>query len=109
MLITFYGASDDLVEVSGCPGADEFNHYGNQPWRGDLIAPDGVAMRVHLAFDGCWHVGVGQTDEGLPLPQWPLSFTSGPDESRQYAPSYSAVLVVDAPDGTRMENVGTLR
>jgi hypothetical protein len=36
-MITIYGASDDLVEVEGCEGADEFNVYGDGKlmWRGE--------------------------------------------------------------------------
>lgn len=106
MLITFYGASDDLVEVDGCEGADEFNHYSGAPWRGTLVAPDGAAMVVHLFYDDCWHVGVGQVDEDQPLPSWPLVFASGPGGGSQI-PKYSTALTVDAPDGTRLENTHT--
>ena len=61
MTVTIYGASDDLVEVAGCEGADEFNVRGR--WQGDLVAPGGTEqMRVHCWYDddGCWQVGVGQ-------------------------------------------------
>lgn len=106
MLITFYGASDDLVEVGGCGGAGEFNHYSNAPWTCDLVAPDGTSMQVHLFYDGTWHVGVGQVDEDEPLPPWPLAFASGPDD-RPWVPKYSTALTVDAPEGTRLKNART--
>ncbi len=116
-MITFHGASDDLVEVEGCEGADEFNVYpkdsNSVAWHGDLAAPgEGESLRVHLVYDGCWHVGVGQVDEEIPLPPWPLTIRQGrgltPEaragkempESR-----YSAVLLVDAPAGTRLVNI----
>ncbi|MBO2461713.1 hypothetical protein [Actinomadura violacea] len=107
MKVTFYGSSDDLVEVDGCPGVDEFGSYG-EVWHGDLIAPGGPlapggAMRVHVFFDGCWHVSVGQVDETIPLPDWPIRF----EQQKGYdgTPSPSVLLTVDAPDGVRLDNV----
>ncbi|MFV2172404.1 hypothetical protein ACFHW2_11520 [Actinomadura sp. LOL_016] len=103
-MIVIYGASDDLVQVEGCPGADEFNVYGDGPvmWRGDLIAPGGDAMRVHvLLADGCWHIAIGQADESIPLPSWPFRIVNTPDCG------YSVVALITAPDGTRLDNVRT--
>lgn len=97
--IEAYGASDDLVEVEGCSGGDEFTHYNAGIWRGDLVAPDGGSLRLHIFYDGCWHVAVGQVDEEFNFPNWPISF-------RQEAAGYSTVLTVEAPDGTRLTNVG---
>jgi hypothetical protein len=98
--VTIYGASDDLVEVTGCDGADEFTHY-NGIWHGDLIAPDGWAMRVHAYYDrdGCWQVGAGQVAEDTALPDWPVQLVqpgTGP------VPKYSTGLTVEVPDGTRL-------
>lgn len=98
-MITIYGASDDLIEVEGCEGADEFNSYEHGPvmWRGDLIAPDGDALRVHALYGGCWSVAVGQVDEDRPLPDWDIDvFQEG---------RYSTGVKVDAPQGTRLVNV----
>lgn len=111
-MITIYGASDDLVEVAGCEGADEFNVYGSDAmgpvmWRGDLIAPTGEAMRVHALYDDCWHVAIGQADEAIPLPGWATQIrqhTGGLFPGDRPIP-YSVVLTIDAPDGTRLDNV----
>ena len=104
-MITIYGASDDLVEVGGCEGADEFNVRDR--WQADLVAPGGTEqMRVHCWYDddGCWQVGVGQVLEDVQLPAWPVSITQAqamnPDN-----PGYSAMLSIDAPEGTRLANV----
>ncbi|HZB31251.1 MAG TPA: hypothetical protein VE465_13890 [Streptosporangiaceae bacterium] len=106
--IKIYGASDDLVEVEGCEGADEFNVYGTDTpdsevmWRGDLIAPGGTeAMQVHAirTGEGCWAVAIGQADESIPLPPWPVRI-----EQHRSIP-YSTVLRIDAPYGTRLTNV----
>jgi hypothetical protein len=102
MKITIYGASDDLVEVDGCEGADEFNE---DDWFGDLIAPDGSRMRVYVRYElsGCWSAGVGQGDEDEQLPGWPVTITQAP-AMNPANPGYSALLTVDAPEGTRLVN-----
>ena len=105
-MITIYGASDDLVEVQGCEGADEFGVY-NDRWQGDLVGPDATQqMRVHCWYDdgGCWQVGVGQTIEDCQLPAWPITITQQP-HGREGVPGYSARLAIDAPEGTRLTNV----
>lgn len=99
-MITIYGASDDLVEVDGCVGADEFNVGVN--WQGDLVAPGTEQLRVFAEYDaarnGCWLIAVTQTDEDVPLPSWPITF-SGHDSG------YSLLLSIDAPAGTRLTNI----
>jgi hypothetical protein len=49
------------------------------------------------AYAACWVVGIGQSDEDEPLPDWPIEFTTG-------APSrgYSVVLNIEVPDDTVM-------
>jgi hypothetical protein len=106
MEVRIYGASDDLVEVRGCSGADEFSAPEPGVWRGDLVAPDGGALRVHVMYDGCWHVAVGQVDEDFPLPDWPLRFEVQRAGARQERVGYSTALIAEVPDGTRLTNVG---
>jgi hypothetical protein len=102
-VITIYGASDDLVEVAGCEGADEFN---SDHWSADLVAPDGAQMAVWCWYTrrGCWAAGVAQTDEDFQLPPWPISVTQAqamnPDNN-----GYSVLLSIDAPEGTKLANV----
>ncbi len=105
-MITIYGASDDLVEVEGCEGADEFNVYGNDGkvhWRGDFVASDTTAtsgqLRVYAIYDGCWHFSVGQVDEMILLPAWVIAI------GQRHDADYSAELRIDAPEGTRLDNV----
>lgn len=103
MPITVYGASDDLVEVDGCEGADEFNVYGDH-WQGDLMLSVAEQMRVHCWYDddGCWQVGVGQVIEDVQLPAWPVTITQKAGHS---GPGYSALLTIDAPEGTKLVNI----
>jgi hypothetical protein len=115
MSITIYGASDDLVEVDGAVGAspEEYNVYGNGKsslmWHADFIAPDPAdespagRIRVHAIYDGCWHFSVGQADEVYQLPAWPVTITQAPAIGG--GPGYSALLTIDAPEGTRIANV----
>lgn len=105
-MITIYGASDDLVEVEGCEGADEFYVHGGVSgdtvcWHGDLVAPGGTEqMRVSAFYGetGTWHFALGQTDESVPFPEWGNGIS-------QHESGYSALVTIDAPDGTRLTNV----
>jgi hypothetical protein len=102
-MITIYGASDDLIEVAGCEGADEFN---NDDWSADLIAPDDSQMSVWCWYTlgGTWAVGVAQTDEEHPLPAWPIAITQAPAMNPDN-PGYSVLLSIDAPEGTRLASL----
>src|ERR1700727_2787950 len=100
-MITIYGASDDLVEVDGCEGADEFN---SDDWSANIVGP-GATEQMHVRcwydLNGTWQVGVGQVDESVPLAPWPLRIRQGlgsPDDGA-HAPDYSVVLEIDAPEG----------
>jgi hypothetical protein len=105
-MITIYGASDDLVEVDGCEGADEFGvdltaAPDSVSWHGDLVAPGGAEqMRVSALMIGAtWHIALGQTDEDVPFPAWGNGVEQAPGTD------YSAAVVIDAPHGTRLTNV----
>lgn len=66
--VTFYGASDDLIEVEGdAPGCDEYNSDDDS----FLVVCDGDAgCIVHLVYtgDGTWQVGVRPIGENVPMP-----------------------------------------
>lgn len=103
--IRIHGASDDVIVVEGCDGADEFNVYGDGKsplmWRGDLIAPGGDALQIHAICNdnGCWSLAIGQPHDSSPLPEWPLRI-------RQHTNiDYSVLLIIDAPEGTRLDNI----
>ncbi len=109
MVITINGGSDDLVEVDGCEGADEF-YVANVPagavcWYGDLVAPGAAEqMRVSAIFgvgddgDGTWHIALGQPLESVPFPDWKLTYS-------QEKSGYSVLVTIDAPEGTQLVNV----
>jgi hypothetical protein len=102
-VITIYGASDDCVEVEGCEGADEFSVSGKGQWQSDLVGPGGTEqLRVRAEWDpdgsGCWVISLSQTDESVPFPAWGNGVEQHPN-------GYSTMVIVDAPEGTRLTNV----
>jgi hypothetical protein len=100
--ITINGASDDLIQVEGCEGADEFYLSSAGGWQGDLVGPDPAdQLRVWCWLDddsGAWQVGVGQVLEAVPMASWPVKFSQDPN-------GYSARLTIEAPEGTRITNI----
>lgn len=94
--VTIYGASDDLIEVEGIEGADEFNDTSGH-WRGVLEAPSGEAAIVYVDYrpEGIWTVALGPFEDGLLLPNWPQSFAVDPSNCE-----YSVTATIEVPDGT---------
>lgn len=102
-MITIYGASDELVEVEGCEGADEFYTDSGGEWQADLVAPGGAEqLRVRAEFDpdgsGCWVISLSNTTEGVPFPAWGNGIEQGPTD-------HTTRVLIDAPEGTRITNV----
>lgn len=99
-MIRIYGASDDLVEISGCEGADEFC---TDRFVANIVGP-GAAEQIHVHVwydeDGTWQISIGQVDEDVKLPAWPLKFSQG---VKGETAAYSVVLEIDAPEGTRLD------
>ncbi|MCU1787486.1 hypothetical protein CUU54_01265 [Pectobacterium polaris] len=90
--LKFYGMSDDLFM---CDGAirEEIGVYRN-PGIYHLKSSKGEMLVIACYTDaGCWAIGIGQVNEGTPLPAWPTSF--GQRDS-----GYSAVLTIQVPDNT---------
>jgi len=114
--ITFAGASDDIVLISGAPGADEpgftaarrgewnvLKLQGNSTdpahWSGSwrVIREDGSeGLRVHSIYDGCWTFAVGKLDEESGLPEWKWELRPGER-------GYSLELVIKAPPDALIE------
>ena len=90
----FYGASDDLIEVEGVKGADEFNVVAAGPHIASFNL--GGKMRIHALYDGCWSFAVSQVDEEIPLPDWPIRISQSKDSK------YSTCLEVDVPDDVKL-------
>lgn len=99
-MITIYGASDDLVELTGCDAAEEFSAIG-----GDIVLvvgreeaslgenASGITVRMHYgthAAGGVWEACVSPIDEDAPCP-WPV---------RIKISGYTASVEIDAPRST---------
>jgi len=99
--VTFYGASDDLVEVEGIEGADEFSPE-KDGWVGVLESPDGDTALVYVDYrhNGTWTVSLGIYEEDYLLPAWPITTEVRPDLCR-----YSTHVTVEVPDGTTIKEV----
>lgn len=97
MRIEITGNNDDLIEVSGCEGEDEYNNSADTLVKlsGNLVAPDGSGVRVHALYEnGCWSFSVGLLDEDTPWPGWDMTITEGDR-------AYNTLLSIDAPEGTK--------
>lgn len=96
--VLIHGASDDLVEISGIEGADEFNCNGN--WTGLLTAPNGDTAFVYVDYrsNGTWTTAFGLWDEDYKLPQWPIEVTTGDDFN-----FYTTLTKITVPDGTTIQ------
>lgn len=100
--VTFFGFSDDLVDVDGdVAGCDEYAvpyPEDRLSFRVRHVADDGAAagLVVHVRYEqhGCWSVGVSQLDEDVDLPDWNLRISGS---------GYSARLSIDVPDGAVVE------
>lgn len=91
----FYGSSDDLIEVEGVKGADEFGVYvSDGRYHGSFNL--GGQMRIHAIYDGCWSFAVGQVGEDIPLPDWPIRILAQPGTP------YSMRLEIDVPKNAKV-------
>lgn len=96
--LSVYGSSDDLIEMEGIEGADEFNPKGFRDSDDIMASFDVVSgvdgLRIYAIYDGCWSFAVGQTNDSYPLPDWPIRITNEHD--------YSVRLEIDCPDDARV-------
>ena len=119
-MIRIYGASDDLVEISGIIGGNsgddhlELNANNAVIILGDKVI-GGVLIGIRysdptLAPDrdegaGCWAVQISPLDEGVPIP-WPVTIRHRVEAHWSARTGttdrvlYSAVAEIDAPADT---------
>ena len=88
--VTMYGSSDDLVEVEGIIGGDEFNGEEVRLSVGGVLAVD---FEYALIPGSCWGVTITQIDEDLPIPDdWKVTIS-------QNSNGYSVQVNMEIPDG----------
>lgn len=97
-IITVYGASDDLVEIEGVKGADEFSTNGH--WIGVIEAPDGKTALLYADYrnNGTWTVSLGQYEEDYELPNWVVITLTN-----LAVCSYSTLVHIHVPEGTTIK------
>lgn len=92
--VTFQGASDDCIEIAGCPGADEFYADANGTGLFKLSsAEEATSLLVRVTYEkqGVWSVALMPLDEGVPVPSWSISLAPPMND-------YTICVAVDGPD-----------
>ena len=99
--LTIFGSSDDLIEVDGISGGDEFSKP-NGSWIGVIEAPDGDTALVFVDYrpNGTWTVALAQYGEDYKLPAWPQSF-----EVDEAFCRYSVKAAIIVPEGTTIREI----
>lgn len=105
--VKFYGASDDLVEIEGIKGEDEFYFHptcesekGIGLSQAFLVGSGAGGLKVYAIYDGCWHFSIGPIDEDIEMPQWPIRYSL-------YESGYSVLLEIDVPDNAFVKELKT--
>ena len=93
--VKIWGYSDDLIEVEGIDGSDEYSAADPYPWAGTITAPSGDQLLVRATFVGTddlnWVISVENTTR---FPSWKIHFEESPDHKED------AALVVEVPVGS---------
>lgn len=98
-----FGASDDLVEMSGSDvafrdenpdrGSAEYNAYDDSVYLVEGSEGDRAYLYAFYGNEGCWYFSVGQVNEDTPIPAgWAITITQGTENY------YSALLTIRAMD-----------
>ena len=96
--VVFRGSSDDIIDVTGCHGADEFHaNHADGPVMAKFNL--GGQIRIFALYDGCWSFAVGQVDEETPLPEWPVAVR------QSTTTSYSTELTIEVADKDGQANL----
>jgi len=99
-ILEIYGSSDDLIEMSGLPTADEFypsnsNGYYKGTW--EVIAKGSMGFdfgfRIHAIYDnnGCWSFSIGQMNDNWGLPALNVEYLNHDN-------GYSTLMKIQVPD-----------
>lgn len=97
--VTIYGTSDDLVEVEGIIGGDEFTVDRNDTVKlcvGGLL----LINMSYGKYGATWTAEIGQVFEEVPIPdEWAISLT-------QHPRGYSVQVNLLIPDGIGVVFIG---
>lgn len=98
-LVTFYGYSDDLIEIDGpIEGCGEHDIGGNSaPQKrvsfGVFCGADALRVTPVYTIGGCWGFAVTQLEEADPFPDWEIKISRKHD--------YSTKLEIKLPDESK--------
>jgi hypothetical protein len=97
--IKFLGHSDDVIHVETIypDGKKSIEEYGFKDSEDLAKFNIGNKMTIYAMYDGTWMFGVGQWDEDIPLPDWPVRFTG--------SSGYTVHFEVDVPGGMPFKQV----
>jgi len=100
VIVTFQGASDDLVEIDGAPGADEFNVYDQHGYAGtwQIKSAGDLDPKINLYVDayyrGTWSFAARMVEEGAAFPEDLMILTTTNDT----IDDYTTMMWIDTKD-----------
>jgi hypothetical protein len=88
--ISFYGSSDDLIEIEGdIKGCDEYDVGGQIT----SFVVAGLSVSLQYAYGGCWSISVNLVDEDVAVEAKNMRLSVAPN-------GYSMLLEMDVPKGS---------
>lgn len=94
MIVTFQGASDDLVEIDGAPGEDEFNVYDKHGYAGTWeVLGKTIHFLVDAYYRGTWSFAVRLPYDGKTLGDLMILTTTN-----ETINDYTTMLWIDTGD-----------
>lgn len=106
--LSMYGASDDLIEIEGIEGADEYypNVTGKDPYMAAFTvksASQPLGLIIHVIYGGGWCFAVQPTEDSdgdwCEFPDWPIRRRWGGGNG------YSELLEIDVPDDAVVKQI----
>ena len=94
--LRFYGYSDDTFGEYASTNYDVDNCGSGNPIQCRLDSSEGSMLVIgqYARNDNpCWDIAIGQVDEDVPIPYWPMKFSSE---------GYTTVLEIGVPDDTTL-------
>lgn len=97
--LRFFGHSDDQAEFEASDGREEETPVDEHGQCAFLVTHerDVVVVLVRYEDNACWSATALPKSEDHPLPDWPMRV------QQSKTTPYSAELVIDAPDGAKVQ------
>ena len=99
--LSLWGYSDDSAYITVSTETEEYSEsddcYGRVAYA--EISNDKEGILVSFCYVGTWIIGIGQLDEGVPIPEW----AEHPTTQMMDDDAYTVALEFDAPDDIRIK------